>query len=351
MKRGKTLFLLIISIISFFCITNISRSDTTMVGYSDSKFLYWWNEVSSLNFEISWWVQTWLAIKIYNKENRDMTYELWSVDASTTNDTHHYETCLSEWETGLFWQYISWDKSSKTIPEGWSWIRNLTAQFPNYYSWTFSWCITFYPSIIWGTTVNTLPRRWNFMHVTVHSVWINLTLKSFASSRIWWFNNSWVIKIYNTNKVLQKTINVWVNANGTGWFLLDIAPGTYHIVFKWQSQLASYLSWFILSWWDQLLDFTTWTNLYWTQNYSSAQDDGYRYQTAWDLKNKEWKYDFEVNWNDISIVTMSWLVENWISILDPKNLNGDSAINVSDISVIWTNFEKRDFYYSNTFSR
>jgi hypothetical protein len=351
MKKNKLLFILIATIVSFFCITNISKSDNTMVWYSDSKFLYSWTEVDIINFELSWWIQTWFTIKIYNKENISMTYKLWSVDAGKTNDSMQYNTCLSENETWIFWQYILWDKTSKTIPAWWSWTWNLTAQFPNYYSWTYTWCITFFPSIVWWTTVDTLPRRWNFISATIHPVWINLDLKAFASSRVSWLTNSWTIKIYNTSKVLQKTINVWVNINWTWSFFTDIIPGTYYIIFKWQSHLASYLSWVILLWWNQTLDFTTWTNLYGAQNYSSQQDDWNKYQTAGDLKNTQWNYDFTINWNDITIITINWLSENWINIWDPRNLNWDIAVNVSDISIVWTNFAKKDAYFYNTFNR
>jgi hypothetical protein len=34
--------------------------------------------------------------------------------------------------------------------------------------------------------------------------------------------------------------------------------------------------------------------------------------------------------------------------LDPRNLNADGAVNVSDISVIWVNFEKTDPFFGNT---
>ena len=164
-------------------------------------------------------------------------------------------------------------------------------------------------------------------------------------------SNSWIIKIYNTNKVLQRTIDVWINVNGTWELFTDIQPGKYYIIFKWQSHLASYLSWVTLLWWNETIDFTTWTNIYGAQNYSSQQNDWYKYQTAWDLKNSQWNYDFMINWNDISIITNDWLSEAWIDILDPRNLNWDRAVNVSDISIIWTNFEKTDHYYNNTFSR
>lgn len=351
MKTSKLLFLLISSILGFFCISNISKSDNTMVWYSDSKFLYWSTENDTISFEISWWVQTWFSFKVYNKEATSMTYKLWSVDAWTTNDNFNNNTCLSENETWVFGQYIWWEKSSKTIPAWWSGIWNLTAQFPNYYSGVYTWCITFYPGIVWWTTVDTLPRRWNFINVKVHPVWKNFTLKSFASNRVWWLNNSWTIKIYNTSNVLQKTINVWVNANWTWEFFTDIGVWTYYIAFKWQSHLASYLSGVSITWWTQIFDFTTWINLYWGQPKNLSQDDWYKYQSAWDLYNIHWYYDYEINWNDISIITNNWLFDNGIDILDPRNLNWDWAINAMDISIIWVNFLKTDMYWSNVFNR
>lgn len=322
-----------------------------MVWYSDSKFLYSWNEIDTISFEISWWVQTWITIKIYNKEDKDMTYKLWWVDASKTNDGFNNKACLSEKETSVFWQYISWDKSSKTIPAWGSWIRNLTVQFPNYYSWLFNWCVTFYPSITWWNTIDTLPRRWNFIDAIVHPTWRSVIVKSFASNRVWWLNNSWLIKIYNSNKILQRSIEVWINENWTWEIFTDIAPGNYYIIFKGQSHLISYISWYLLELSDPTLDFTTWTNLYWWQQKNMTQDDWYKYQTAWDLKNGYWIYDYMINWNDITILTKNWLFDNWISILDPRNLNWDTAINASDIAVIWINFEKTDFYYNHTFNR
>jgi hypothetical protein len=93
-----------------------------------------------------------------------------------------------------------------------------------------------------------------------------------------------------------------------------------------------------------LFDFTTGTDLYNTQQLNDGEDNGYRYQTAGDLKNTEGVYDFTINGNDISIVTMNGLEDGGINILDPRNLNGDIAINASDISVIGVNFEKNDPY-------
>jgi hypothetical protein len=87
-----------------------------------------------------------------------------------------------------------------------------------------------------------------------------------------------------------------------------------------------------------------------TQNKSLSQDDGFQYQIAGDLKNIEWIYDFMINGNDIAILTISWFIDSGITVLDPKNLNADWAINVSDISVIWINFELTDpYFWSNLF--
>ncbi|MFZ2150974.1 MAG: hypothetical protein WAZ12_03345 [Candidatus Absconditicoccaceae bacterium] len=354
MKKSKLLFFFIIAIISFFCITNISKSDNTMVGYSDSKFLYGGNEIDTVNFEISGGVQTGFAIKIYNKENISMTYSLGSVDAQRTSDVLDKKTCLSEDEISQFGQYISGDKSSKTIVAGGSGIWNLTAEFPNYYSGIFNGCITFYPSIVGGTTVNTLPRRGNFINVTVHSVGKSIIIKAFPSNRINQSNNnlnSGTIKIYNTNKILQRTTEIGLNNNGTGILFSDIAPGTYYVVFKGQSNLASYLSGVIISGGNQTLDFTTGSNLYGSQQLNLSQDDGYRYQTAGDLKADDGAYDYFINGNDISIITAMGLIDNGIAVLDQRNLNGDTAINASDIAVIGINFEKTDPYFNNTFTR
>jgi hypothetical protein len=82
------------------------------------------------------------------------------------------------------------------------------------------------------------------------------------------------------------------------------------------------------------LDFTTGTDLYNTQQLNDAQDDGNRYQSAGDLKNMIGKYDHTINGNDIAILTANGFQESGIGVLDPRNLNADGAVNVSDISVI-----------------
>lgn len=162
------------------------------------------------------------------------------------------------------------------------------------------------------------------------------------------FANLGQIRIYDDNK--QFVLSGYLETNSTGevdW--LDNVPSwTYYVVYKWQSHLASYLSGVVITQWQvQTFDFTTWANLYNTQNLSLTQNDGYQYQIAWDLENIQWVYDFMINGNDIAILTASGFIDSEISILDPKNLNADSAINVSDISIIGINFELTDPYYTS----
>ena len=93
-----------------------------------------------------------------------------------------------------------------------------------------------------------------------------------------------------------------------------------------------------------VLDFTTGANLSGTQNLNSAEDDGYQYQTAGDLKNTAGQYDYVINGNDISIMLYDIFPKLGVEILDPRNLNGDTAINASDLSVIGTNCLKQDAF-------
>lgn len=159
------------------------------------------------------------------------------------------------------------------------------------------------------------------------------------------FSNLGTLKFYNPSKTLVASIPVNTNSS---WFsgaveVNGLSNDTYYVVYKWQSHLASYLSGvFITAWGLFTLDFTTWTNLFNTQNKSISQNDGYQYQIAGDLLNGSWQYDYQVNWSDISILIKSGFIDYGISVLDPKNLNGDTAINVSDISVIGTNVLRED---------
>ncbi|AHB41525.1 hypothetical protein P148_SR1C00001G0735 [candidate division SR1 bacterium RAAC1_SR1_1] len=162
------------------------------------------------------------------------------------------------------------------------------------------------------------------------------------------FSNLGEIRVYDENK--QFIIGSPIETSSTGYadWLDNIPSGTYYIVYKGQSHLASYLSGItIVQGVPQTLDFTTGTVLHNTQNKSLTQDDGFQYQVAGDLENILGQYDFMINGNDIAILTASGFIDSAIAVLDPKNLNGDGAINVSDISVIGINFELTDPYFSS----
>ncbi|HMS91360.1 MAG TPA: hypothetical protein PKC87_04025, partial [Candidatus Absconditabacterales bacterium] len=174
--------------------------------------------------------------------------------------------------------------------------------------------------------------------------------KAFPSNRVYQATNNTntgELRFYDMNKTLIGTSPLFtLNGAGTGSVDLNIPAGTYYAVFKGQSHLASYISGVIVTENGSLFfDFTTGVDLYNTQQLNDAEDDGYRYQTAGDLKNTNGEYDFIINGNDIAILTMNGLQEGGMDVLDPKNLNGDTAVNASDISVIGVNFEKTDPYF------
>jgi len=216
-------------------------------------------------------------------------------------------------------------------------------------TWSFLSQFTWTQIVFSGTNIKAILTWTSWNVILLIRLW-NFVIKVYPSSRVTSLDNLWKIIFYNQSK---SKIYSWIIStnNGGTWSFLDslnnIQAWTYYVVYKWQSQLSSYISWFVVvqNSWLMFLDFTTWTNIYGAQNYSSEQDDWNKYQTAWDLKNSQWNYDFTINWNDVSILVASWLFENWIDLLDAKNLNWDVALNASDISIIWTNFDKKDAWF------
>ena len=72
-----------------------------------------------------------------------------------------------------------------------------------------------------------------------------------------------------------------LNNNGTGEVLINVPAGTYYVVFKGQSHLASYLSGVSISGLGgDFFDFTTGNNLYGSQNLDTQTNNGNQYQTA-----------------------------------------------------------------------
>ncbi len=172
-------------------------------------------------------------------------------------------------------------------------------------------------------------------------------VKAFPSNRVYQATNNanvWVLKFYDTDRnFVASSSGFTLNDMGT-WSVVinDLPPGTYYAVFKWQSHLASYLSGVQVNvGTGNVFDFTTGSNLYGAQKLNSQTDDGNRYQIAWDLKPVAGDYDHVVNGNDVSIIVTTF-PQGWVDALEPRNLNGDTEINSSDIGIIGTNFLQQD---------
>lgn len=325
-------------------------SDFTKVGFSDFTFLSGTNETNSLSIEITWGDTRTFSVIIYNKEDTDMTYRLWFVDAGITNDLAANKACLSPNETGNFWTYISGDTSLFTLSAQSSGTKALSVKFPESYSWLYHGCVMFFPSTTgWSADVNTIPRRGGFIDALVHSNAVTINVKAFPSNRVYQATNNantWILKIYSMSKTLIATSPLFtLNNNGTGEVLINVPAGTYYVVFKGQSHLASYLSGVSISGLGgDFFDFTTGNNLYGSQNLDTQTNNGNQYQTAWDMKNGAGVYDGNINGSDITMIINGTFPQQWADVLEPRNLNGDTAINASDISVIWANCDKQDAF-------
>ncbi len=323
-------------------------SDNTMIGFSEFGFLSGNEQINTVSFDITWGFTTGFTIIIENKEQTWITYKLEFVDASITNDSFTNKTCLSPNQDQIVWKYITGDTSPFTLPAGATWTKTISVTFPNTYNGLYHGCITL--NAITNDQngyTNTLPTRWIFLDANVHSNIFSFIVKAYPSNRVYQSTNNankWVIKIYNTNKqFVASSTEFELDSDGYGTWEITLTPWTYYAVFKWQSHLASYLSWITFTGsWD-ILDFTTGSNLYGAQTLDPLTDNGWRYQTAWDLKNIDGEYDFVINGNDISIILFGTFPQ-WAGVLDPRNLNGDTMINASDISIIGANCLKQDAF-------
>jgi len=302
----------------------------------------------TMDITVGSWI-SWFWVDIYNPSLELRSLKLDFVSQFQTADGKISCDMVSGQD---FWDNLLWDTGSFDVVSWGVEIKRIDFDFPVCTSWTFDVCaIQLDPNEqnIW--TFDVVAGKANFMTLNVSP---SIDCRPFSIIVFPWsrpsenFSNIWEIRFYDQSYNLQYSWIIETNQNWT-WTLEDfIAAWTYYVIYKWQSHLASYLSWVaIVEWTEIILNFTTGTNLYNTQNKSISQDDGYQYQIAWDLRNILWQYDFMINWNDIAILTASWFIDAWISVLDPKNLNADSAINVSDISIIGINFELTDSYYSS----
>lgn len=331
-------------------------------------FIIWWSVFASWFWytDLSFfdWVATWKIL--------DMTFTVgtWSTGfwVNISNPTQELQSLkldfVSQMQTADgrvscdmisgkdFWENLIWNLWNFSVAAWSTESKRVDFDFPVCASWVLLWCAVQLAPVetsVWSFDV--VPGKVNFItfQVSPSNLCTPFNIKVFPGSRPSEnFSNVWEMRFYTQWTVLQYSTSIITDEFGI-WILEDTLPsGIYYVVYKWQSQLASYLSWVEIIEWEEIsLDFTTWSILYNIQNKSISQDDGYRYQIAGDLKNILGQYDFMINGNDIAILTASWFLDSGISVLDPKNLNGDAAINVSDVSIVWINFELTDPYLSS----
>lgn len=256
--------------------------------------------------------------------------------------------CATEWQSWNVWKYVTIDPVNFSINPFSTLSGVISLKFPEYYAGRYRWCIVYVPA--WSEEtwyVNTVPRKALFFNAMLNATAIRYQVKVFPWSRSQpTLSNIWEIRFYKWNSCVYSWIIMQTDASWFATFDAAIWEDTYTVVYKWQSHLASYLTDVrVWSWYSTGFDFTTWDNLYGVQNYTSKEDDWFRYQIAWDLRNSSWAYDFMVNGNDITVILTAWqeTVEN----NDPRDLNWDNVINVSDISIIWANFEQKDIFEDN----
>lgn len=289
-------------------------------------------------------------VDIYNPTPESQSLKLAFVSQIQTADGRPSCDMIS-W--ALFGQNLLWDTGSFSVSPVSTETKRIDFNFPVCTSWVFNACaVQLAPTETNIGSFDVVEGKVNFftLQVSRSNQCTPFSIKVFPGSRPWEnFSNVGEIRFYTLSHVLQYSWLITTSPSGT-WVLEDTIPEwIYYVVYKWQSQLASYLSGIeIIAWEEFVLDFTTGTNLFNIQNKSISQDDGFKYQIAGDLKNIIGQYDFMINGNDIAILTASWFIDTAISVVDPKNLNGDAAINVSDVSIVGINFELTDPFLSST---
>ena len=310
--------------------------------YTD--FNFWWGlNIATRTF--SGWATE--SVDFYLTNNWDSVISGYFIAVDATKIQDGVFVCGAEWQNESVWQYITINPNTFSLNSLSTLSGVATLLFPEYYAGEYVWCLVYVPNWIEASWyINQIPRKAIFIRSMLNATAIRYQVKVFPWSRgSNPLTNIWEIRFYDWDNCVFSGIITW-DENWIATFDAIIWDGEYTVVYKWQSHLASYLeNVHVGSWYSTGFDFTTWDNLYWVQNFSNAQDDWNKYQIAGDLKNKNWIYDFVVNWNDISVITKSWFLDE-VDMYDPRDLNWDWWINVSDISVIWVNFLKYDVFSS-----
>ena len=297
-------------------------------------------------FMLSGWETKTIPFYLTNNSDATISGSFDVVDA--TGLAAWLGVCMANWQNEEFGQYWIFEQTGFSLAWNSIFSGSVTLKFPEWYSGEYLWCITYTPSVTEDTgSVNPQPRKALFLRAVLSATATLYRLKVFPWSRSKSsLANIWEIRFYDeNNELVYSKDNIisdsWWNAE----FLALIPDGVYTVVYKWQSHLASFMYGIsVIAGITSGFDFTVWNSLSWVQNYTSISDNGSKYQIAWDLKSIEGKYDFTVNWNDVTIVTVSWFVD-YVDDLDPRDLNWDNVINVADLAIIWTNFQKEDIFF------
>ena len=334
----------------FFCVLAILAFVGVFSCFSyeaDTRYtdFYFDSNLKQKDISLSGWVEE--NLNFYLKNNSDSVISGRFVAVDAIEIQWGLFVCDTEWQTGDVWKYIMLTPDTFSLNPFSTFTGLASVKFPEYYWGDYYWCIVYIP--YWDEQngyVNTVPRKAIILRSTLNATAIEYQIKVFPGSRSKpSLANVWEIRFYKWNQLKYS----WSVETDSGWywtFHAIIPNDVYNVVYKWQSHLASYLTDVrVWSWYSTGFDFTTWDNLYGVQNYTSKEDDWFRYQIAWDLRNSSWDYDFMVNGNDITVILTAWqeTVEN----NDPRDLNWDNVINVSDISIIWANFEQKDIFEDN----
>lgn len=214
-------------------------------------------------------------------------------------------------------------------------------------TWTFLDQFSWTELVFSGTNIKAILTWDSWNVILLVRIW-NFIIKVFPGNRIREsMSTIWSIYFLDQNKNFIYSWSITTSSSWNSSFIdgmMNIQPWVYYVAYASQSHLASYISWVVVEQnsWLIYLDFTTWINLTWTELCWYVWYDWYSCQVAWNIINSQWISDWEVNWSDISIITEFWLADGWITLLDKRNLNWDSALNSLDIGIVWANFLKYD---------
>ena len=308
--------------------------------YTDFNF---WGNSSTYMVNLSGWV-SW-DVNFYLTNNWDSTISGYFITVDATEIQNDVFVCGTEWQNWNVWQYITVSPNTFSL-NPWSTLSGVaTLIFPEWYAGEHVWCLLYVPYWVeMSWYINPISRKAIFINAMLNATAVRYQVKAFPGSRSQpWLSNIWEIRFYKWNNCVYSGIILTWDENWIATFDAIIRDDVYTVVYKWQSHLASYLENVrIGSWYATGFDFTTWANLFWVQKYSNMEDNWFRYQIAGDLKNSSWDYDFMVNGNDITVLLTAWLED--VEDNDPRDLNWDNVVNVSDVSIIWTNFEQEDIF-------